>query len=472
MSAMKSEGLVSAARNVRQRVAQALSAQVALRVVVIGQQVLLTPLFLSRWGAEGYATWIAASAVASLATLASAGVGQATSAEIAFKLRNDDRDGLAALFSNAVAILVGLGLLWTALTGLLLIGANLQGLDLAGGEAKVILILNVVVLLSFLGSPWTGLLGAIRGAGIPSAVMVAFKAAETVACGMLLAIANVSQVVIACIMLFSAVATFLTLVLMARRQCPWLAFRVSAVRWQTASSLIVPSVNNFLVFISVNIISVQLPRIFIPWALNLVALSSFAAMSTYFRTIRSFCAVAPMAVQTEVSLAHGGGEKERLKRIGVMTVTSMLWLSILGAVGALIVGPFVFPLWTANVIPFDWRLGALLAAGVACSTAFDAYLAILLAVNSLGRLPIIYLACTIAATVAGFFLAGPFGLNAYAAALIAPELVGIALAMRQLKRVSGIDVPLRDVLLNPPWREAVAVLRYRKATAPVANNGS
>src|SRR5258708_6397887 len=100
---MTVEQIVSRARNVRRRAVHAFSAQLLLRLVVIGQQVLLTPLFLTKWGIDGYAAWIAVSAVASFASIGSAGLGQAVSAEILFKTQTNDRSGTIGLFSSAIS---------------------------------------------------------------------------------------------------------------------------------------------------------------------------------------------------------------------------------------------------------------------------------------------------------------------------------------------------------------------------------
>jgi hypothetical protein len=86
--------------------AQAFSAGLAFRLIIIGQQLLLTPLFLSRWGVDGYATWITASAVASFASVANGGLGQAASAEIIFKMRANDRQAAIAIFSNSISVLL------------------------------------------------------------------------------------------------------------------------------------------------------------------------------------------------------------------------------------------------------------------------------------------------------------------------------------------------------------------------------
>ena len=456
--------IISDTRNIRKRAAQAFSAQFALRLVVIGQQLLLTPLFLSRWGIDGYAIWIAASAIASFASLANGGLGQAASAEIIFKLRANDQQGVIALFSNAMSLLLLLSALWMVITVALVYAGGVGGLEttiLGTQGPEIVFLLNIVILQEFICAPFAALLGAAVGAGAPAGIKVVMKLLETISCAALLYFISLSQRGIASVMTLFSLLSFVVLAVLALRQFPWIRYRLSSMNGTFRSTLILPSLNNFLLFVSVNIVGIQLPRIIIPSILSAGALALFATMTTYFRTVRSFCVVLPAALQVEVSMAHGGSETERLKRIYYFTIHSAIWISMLGGVIAIVAGPLVFPLWTRNLISFDWRFGLILFVGVVCSAIFDAITGLLMAVNKLGRMPVVYSCCMLVATLFGALLAPGIGLEGYAAVLIVPDLIGIFLAAHQAKMVTNISVPWRRLLTDPPWREFVEFGRPR-----------
>jgi hypothetical protein len=450
--------IIKKTRNVRKRAAQAFSAQLTFRLVVIVQQILLTPLFLSRWGVDGYATWIVASAVASFASLANAGLGQATSAEIIFKVQANDRQGVIALFSNAISILLISSILWMLLTAGLVYAAGIEGLGptiLGSQGAKVVFLLNIVILQDFISAPFGALLGAALGAGVPVGIKAVGKALETIACAALLYFLNLSQWGIASVMVLFSLLSFAVLVFMAFQKFSWIRYRPSTMGGTFMSTIILPSLNNFLLFVSVNVVGIQLPRIIIPSILNTDALALFATMTTYFRAVRSLCMLVPSAVQVETSMAHGGGETDRLQRMYLFTIRCAIWFSVCGGAMAIVAGPLVFPIWTRNLISFDWRLGLILFAGVVLSAIFDAITGLLVAVNSLGRLPFVYSCSMLAAMLFGTLLLHQFGLSSYAVVLLLPELIGVFIGTRQAQTVIKLSVPWWSSLTDPPWREFV-----------------
>jgi O-antigen/teichoic acid export membrane protein len=67
----------------------------------------------------------------------------------------------------------------------------------------------------------------------------------------------------------------------------------------------------------------------------------------------------------EFSLAHGGGEKEKLSRMVLLTVRAVVFLSAAAAVALWILLPGVYSLWTARTLSFQpWLMALFLAQGV------------------------------------------------------------------------------------------------------------
>lgn len=448
--------------SIRARIAQALSAQVALRAVVIGQQIFLTPLFLSAWGIEGYATWIAASAVASFASLASVGLGQATSAAVVIKIRENDQEGINALFSNSFSVLVSFSAVWLLISACVIAIWPSVGSEhtAAGGQHdQVIFLMNVVILLGFLGSPFAALWGAAVGAGGPTSLNVFSKVFETLACAAVLYFLKASQLSVALIMASFALLLFVGLVLLAKLRFPGLRFRTSLLRWSALATLTIPSLNNFLLFLSANILAIQVPRLIILSVWDAAALSLFAAMTTYFRTIRSFCVIVPAAIQIEVSLAFGGKETERLQRLLGFGIHSALWMSMIGGGIAILIGPYVFPVWTHNLIPFDWKLAAILLVGVLITTVFDTIAGVLVAVNALGSVPLAYCGAVLVAMLLPLFVGNGMGLYTYCAILVLPEVIGLVAAVRRVQGASDIAIAWWSIVKEPPWSEAGRFIR-------------
>src|SRR5205085_710774 len=127
----------------------------------------------------------------------------------------------------------------------------------------------------------------------------------------------------------------------------------------------------FGLWICINIIYVQVPRLLVFQFFGAAALATFTVLVTYTRAARMIALMVPQAAQVEIGLAFGDGQTEQFKKL---VETAVGWAVVVAAVVlgiAMVLAPFVVPVWTRGHVAVEWGLFTALAVSALVGTYFD-----------------------------------------------------------------------------------------------------
>ena len=193
-------------RTVHRRIAAALGANLAGRVIAILVQLAVPPLFLWCWHVELYGEWLLLTALPASLAASDLGFCAAAANDMTMHASRGDAAGARSVFQCALGLVLTVGVVVTAAIVLLLSVMNpaaLLGLTLIDGDTAR-LVLALLTLRVALGLPGELLLGGFRSAGCY---------AEGLMVGNLLALADFAVIVAALAGLGTPTALALAVVL-------------------------------------------------------------------------------------------------------------------------------------------------------------------------------------------------------------------------------------------------------------------
>jgi O-antigen/teichoic acid export membrane protein len=437
------------------RVRTAFAAQGASRLARLAEQLLLVPLLLAGWGTETFGEWIALNSLGAVAAVASLGIGHAVSADIVMRHAEGDHAAASESFVTGLALLAVSTLVGLALTGL---GVWLFGTGVAAGDlipprdAPLILLMAAgAMLISFWIEPMVGVLSASVGAALPNIVGAAVKVVEIAAVALALAL-GASPLLIAAILLLSAVLNLAVDAVLVLRLAPWLSMRAGIGRapvlrsWRAALGI-------WFAFLSFNLVALHAPRLIIAHAFGPAAVTVFTVLTTYTRTARSLAAMIGQSVQAEIGRAAASGQRALLAHLVASALGSSAGFAALLLIGALTVAPVVVPVWTHGQVPLDWHLLGALAIVALAGSVFDTVLNATLPLHRVMPAALAYCAGLAVGLVAGTALLGTLGLPALAGGLLLAEIAGSTAGLRTLRVHAGLR--LRNLSFQP-WRFLLA----------------
>jgi O-antigen/teichoic acid export membrane protein len=451
------------------RVAHAVAASAFGQAVTIGAQVLLTPLFFVRWGAEGYGEWLLLSGIPAYLAIADAGIGSAAGNDMTIRAGAGDREGAQKTFRGAMLVAAGAGLV-ALVMGLCAAAAlgttNLFHLTTYGGwyGARVVIALSVYVGLNFAnGVVYSGYKCCGRNAmGI--ALTNIGRLAESLIIALMLAL-HTAPLAVAIAMVTVKILSLAFQFVGLRNVCPWLFTPYAAPDTRLIVRLITPALA-FLAFPMSNAFLLQGPLLIIGSTLGGTAIAVYSAFRTLARIPLQMTNVLNSSVWPEVSLAYGASDTVTLRRIHTTTVAAAVYGALLSSSLIWIFGPFIVTHWLHGKVNYDGLLlfGLLLATVI--SSIWNASSIVLSATNQHARYGATFLLVSTISILLCYPAAIMFGLYGIAAIMVLSE-ISMALFVVRQSLVICVDTghELMPRLLNAPMivREAVGrILRRRR----------
>jgi O-antigen/teichoic acid export membrane protein len=244
-----------------------------------------------------------------------------------------------------------------------------------------------------------------------------------------------------------------------KRATPWLRYGLAKASLQEIRRLAAPAFAS-LAFPLGNALNIQGMRLVVGLALGPAAVVVFAALRTLSNFATQPRAVVNRLIEPELGLAFGAGDKELFSRLFLRGCQAALWLCLLVAVTLLLIGPWLWPIWTQGEVEMHWLLFLILLTAAVANSIWYTALMVPYATNRHGRIAVIYIAVYGAgALAAGYLGAVVAGLPGAAAGLLVAETViavyvlPVALRMAQQHWGSWFSTTMR-----PP---SVALLRRR-----------
>jgi O-antigen/teichoic acid export membrane protein len=218
----------------------------------------------------------------------------------------------------------------------------------------------------------------------------------------------------------------------ARRVSPWARIRFGVFDWVLLRRLIGPSVGHATIYIAVNSVVVQGPRVVLSAMIGPAAVSIFSVFSTLARSIDHITALVTPVLQLEfarnASAEDGAVHSRRMVVYGSQfAIASYLILSVV----IFLAGPFVIPAWTSYKITFDGKL-----LGVILVTSFFTQLgrssqSYLMGHNLVQGASLVMLFLGVCGLVIGAALTLPFNVSGMAIGILISEALttGILIAL-------------------------------------------
>ncbi len=398
---------------------------------------------LAAWGVEQYGEWLALTAVATFAGLAGLGVGHAGYSDIILRFAKGDEKGAGRSFMTAMVLVSAIVFVGLSAVMLLVFGFHavsifsLTSISAAEGS-RVLVLTGLTVLVSFYVEPIAGAMAAAVGASTANGIAACAKVLELA--GLFIALnLSASPATVATIIFAGVVFHVLTDIVVAGYRVPWLSFRLADFDPAVLRETWRPALGFFGLFVCINLIGVQVPRIVVFQAFGAAALSMFTVFVTYTRMARLFSSTVSLAAQAEMGRSYANGGVDEARRLIEHVLGSTVYLTLGLLIFELIAAPVIIPVWTHGEVPIAWDVLVALAIVALVGAYSDTLLISLSALNRVGLISAWYAVGLGLGIVLGIALAPIGGLLAViAATLFLPELVSGLSATRVLTGIVGI----------------------------------
>lgn len=350
------------------RVTSGIGGQAYARAAIILNTLAMIPVLLRFWGLETYGEWLALTSLASYLTLSNFGLSSAACMSMIRAVSEDAVPEAARTFQVSLNILIAvvlpIGMLLIWVTSALPLRNLLKIVTISQPAVMTILSLLLVQIIAMtVKGLYAGAINASGRYGAPNYVSGTIKMIELSAIVGAVAFCHVMPVAAA---LISAVAGILDLgvhVGLARYTSPWARIRLGAFDKVLFRKLIGPSVGHATIYVAVNSVVVQGPRIALSATLGPTAVAVFGVYSTLVRSMEHITNLIAPVLQLEFARNSGTRDGAVSSRQMVIHGSRFAVASFLAGAGLIALSsPFVIPIWTGHKMAFDGDLLAILLA--------------------------------------------------------------------------------------------------------------
>lgn len=389
-------------------------------------QLVQVPVMFHYWGQTMFGVWAILTGLPSYLSFSNIGFGTVAGNEMTMLMARGDRDGALRVFQSCwwlISLLMGLigvlfcGALWLLPMARLL---NLEGisehdtswalfwlgLSMLFNQLETLLQASYRCITrysygNFLKSTFTIVAFAIQM--VP--IVLGYGPRTT---AMVFALANITITVV--------------LMIMVRRDIPWISYGWSHASMAEIKRLTRPSIA-FMGFPMGQSFNLQGSQLAVNYALGPNAVAIFATARTVSRLALQAVEMVKNTVWPELSIAFGAGDIALVRTLHRRACQIALFFSlgVMAVVAAL--GPPFLHRWTLGKVPADMKLIGLLLAVVVLYSLWSTSATLVSAINQHERLATIYTAATGCTVVITYFAAKFFGLYGAAASLMVAELV-------------------------------------------------
>jgi O-antigen/teichoic acid export membrane protein len=413
-------------RSVRRRIWESLAASALSRAILVGYQLVLVPILLTAWGIDVYGEWLILTAFAAFAALSNVGFVQASAAEIVMCIGADDH---AAASDIMATTFVFLALVTCAVFVIAVVGVSAFEPDKLFGvraisprDAVVILMFSIAsVVLGFFVSPLAAAVAAVTGSGVPTIVAALTKIVELIGIGGVVLFGGGPNMV-SVIPFISAALCVVVHFALVRRFVPWLSFHPGRSSAAAFFRLLNPSSASITLYLSVNLLGVQLPRIILGHIVGPAAVSIFSVSVTYARSVRMIATFVSQALFIELARAFGEKRHDRIKTLVLNLCQINVWTAAIGISVLMIISGPLFAIWTRGKVAVDIPLLMALSGASVISVYGEGLASFLQSINRIWSIALAHSGAMIVAIIAGTIATGIYGTVGMAAALIIPEL--------------------------------------------------
>lgn len=440
------------------------------RAVYLVSQILLVPLFVSRWGAALYGEWLALTALAVYLSYCSFGLAQVIRSEMSLAHASGGNNRVARIFQTSLVVVVGMCAMGAAIFWLILSHVDLSGaLNLAstGRSAAgwiVGLFCTQIIALLIFGVVSAGL-SALGAYDLATALDANRQLLELIALGVVVGLLREGPQQAAMVYPATAALTLLISLVLTVRRAPWL-FASFTVVPMLVVRLWRPILGTFLLNFGYTGLIVQAPRLILASTVGPAAVASYAISTMLLRLARIPIEVPSFSATVEISTAFGKGDLALARQLIRDTTRFSIWMALIIIPCVIVAGPIVVHFWSVGQIEVDRPLLAILGiATIAFATGLPAQEG-LMALNRLMGVTVWLILLAIPFLLFCYEFSHWFGTLGAGVATALLELVFAVLAARQCLRLFDYDPRAYLRSLTPPTEiVAAASNRARESVA-------
>ena len=398
--------------------------------ITIVTQLASLPIFLARWSASQYGDWLVLSAIPGYLAVADFGIVTAGGNMMTmYKARADMVEVNRVFHSSIAIILVVVPLLAVCLVGPILLYGF--GLNMDHRVA-----LSALLCASLINIACGLFDSAYRPFGRYARVTFFFTTGRAVDwVGTIAGLYAGGSLASAAIgLLIARVACAVAMFLFALHDVPELEWKLGAVDGKLVKHLIRSGIG-FLSFPVSNILTLQGMVILVGAQLGGGAVAVFNTSRTLARLLSQLAILTAKSTSPEISRLYGAGKSHEGDLLIKQMMMAIVPLTVIGAVGLEILGPWIVLHWSRGKVDFDRTVFTWLVVGAIFAAFWQIRSTQLTATNRHRSLATMFLIISVGALVASYFLLKPLGITAVAAATCLVEVAMLLCTTYTLSRL-------------------------------------
>lgn len=409
---------------VARRIVAALGANSFGQATIILMQLSALPLFLGKWDAATYGTWLMLTAIPAYLSMTDGGLVLAAANKATMHIARNERASANCTFQSAFAFLMAASVTVAAVTFTVIYVINVPGSDQQDSKIALLLLVAGVICAQFNGLAETIL-----------------RAANRYAQGIMLG--NISRLLefsgwIAGLYIFGTFTGVALIGLCARtiglcitviastRANSGISWGLSNARREECLSMVQPGLQ-FMAFPLANALSLQGVTLIVGHIVGPAAVTVFNTYRTLSRVGLQVTMVFGNSLWAEFSKLYATSEIEALRSLYRRGTTLSVALSLATSFTIYLTSSHVIELWTRGVVDHDSRLMLILLIWSILAGTWNVPRVMLMAVNSHGGLARQAIIGAIGTVVIAVFATTHFGVYGSAASVLLVE-VGLAIA--------------------------------------------
>lgn len=414
------------------------SANAYSQAVTLVLQFATVPLLLSAWGTETYGLWLIISTVPAYFALADFGFSGAAANDMTLAVACGKRVEARETFQSVLALnaIVSLALVVIVLLVVLLIPTQLVPTTSQIGSAEVRLVWILLTIQVAATLSCGAFAGGFQSSGLYSLGVFLTSSARLLECLALITGACLFHrfVFAALLMVVIRFGVLTAMAVILMRVAPWLRLGFGHASFAIIRRLSGPA------FAATALpagfaLSLQGFVLVVGATLSLDAVAAFSTVRTLTRSVIQAGGIVNHAIMPEVTLAFGGGDFPRLRRLirfNIITVISLNGAAFAAVVG---VGSWIITLWTRGRIIPDPTLIIGLAAVASIHAIWLSQANLILAVNRHAEYSYWFLVVSLLSVIGAIPAAHYFGVNGLLLPLITCECVMVLVVARAFRGI-------------------------------------
>lgn len=410
--------------SLKKRIVAALGANSFGQATVIVMQLAALPLFLGKWDAATYGTWLMLAAVPAYLAMTDGGLVLAAANKTTMQVAQGDHSGAESTFQSAFAFLSTTGAAVLLLAAIALFVVGMPGIDSEDKKYALIVLATGIIAAQFNGLAETILRATNRYAqGIMLGNISRLLEFTGWICGLYAFGTFVGVAVMG--LLFRCTGLSAT-IYMSTRSNDIIGWGFSKSSMEVCKQLIKPGLQ-FMAFPLANALSIQSITLIVGHFSGPAAVTVFNTYRTLSRVTLQATTVLANSLWVEFSSMFSTNQTVRLLKLYRRALLISLAASTFVCIAIYVAAPFVIEVWTRGKISYDRHLLIILSLCALVGGSWNVPRVLLMSTNAHGPLSTQALCGAVLTVCIALIATSAYGIYGAAASALVVE-IGLAIA--------------------------------------------